>query len=313
MSSQDRDRSLRQLASAATLCLFLTAAASGAQAPRSGIKQAEGVTCGADRNGQESLDAVMQDLERAVRDHEMLAIASGSDSVDRLAARRGDGLPTPVTQDGPEDWQDDFLTDNPQVRFWEDYFSGPGQMRFSAALDRLGPFRSRAENILEQAGVPGDLIVVALVESDFVSTAVSSQGATGAWQFMPATAIRYGLFRDAWRDDRTDMEKSTFAAARYLADLHRLFGDWLLALAAYNAGEERVLDAIEQGKSHDFWALSQLRLLPRETRDYVPQILGALRAWRQDLPATATRQSSRNQPLQSSLTQRRVYALTSSD
>jgi len=109
---------------------------------------------------------------------------------------------------------------------------------------------------------------------------VSPKGAFGPWQFMPATAARYGLNRNVWGDERTDFDKSTVAAARYLADLHRLFGDWALALAAYNAGEDRVLEAVAKSKTRDFWKLSEQDLLPEETRLYVPKVLGTARAWK---------------------------------
>jgi len=169
--------------------------------------------------------------------------------------------------------------DNEELRAWTIYFSGGGRVRLEAAVRRVAPFRERVMQILESFGLPRELIVVAFIESEFVSNAVSPKGATGPWQFMPVTAIRYGLQRDAWRDDRMDFEKSTLAAAQYLRDLHQLFGDWPLALAAYNAGEDRVLAAAEKGGSRDFWALTQRGLLPIETATYVPKILGAARAW----------------------------------
>jgi soluble lytic murein transglycosylase-like protein len=105
---------------------------------------------------------------------------------------------------------------------------------------------------------------------------------------MPATAARYGLNRNVWGDERTDFDKSTVAAARYLADLHRLFGDWALALAAYNAGEDRVLEAVTKGKTRDFWKLSQQGLLPEETREYVPKVVGTARAWKTMLRGIGT-------------------------
>jgi membrane-bound lytic murein transglycosylase D len=117
---------------------------------------------------------------------------------------------------------------------------------------------------------------VAQVESNWKPFALSPKGAFGLWQFMPATARRYGLRVDALRDDRADMEKATRAAARYLRDLHLRFGDWALALAAYNAGEDAVQKAMERGESNDFGNLSRQKLLPAETRAYVPAVLVAL-------------------------------------
>ena len=126
--------------------------------------------------------------------------------------------------------------------------------------------------------------MVGFVESEFVSDAVSSKGAAGPCQFMPATAARYGLQPDAQDDERKNFEKLTLAAEHYLADLHQLFGDWLLALAAYNAAEDRVQDAVKRGGTRDFWALRRLGLLPQETQDYVPKVLGALQAWKETVP-----------------------------
>jgi membrane-bound lytic murein transglycosylase D len=97
-------------------------------------------------------------------------------------------------------------------------------------------------------------------------------GAKGMWQFMAATARRYGLRVDRWVDERLDPEKSTVAAAAYLRDLYNLFGSWPLAQAAYNAGEVKVARAISKTGSRDFWTLAQSRYLRRETKEFVPQI-----------------------------------------
>ena len=105
--------------------------------------------------------------------------------------------------------------------------------------------------------------------------ALSPKGARGIWQLMPDTARRYGLTVDASEDDRLDIEKSTLAAARYLRDLHSEFGSWPLALAAYNTGEQNLQHAIDRSQSTDFNVLSTLRLLPLETRNYVPAVLAA--------------------------------------
>ena len=106
--------------------------------------------------------------------------------------------------------------------------------------------------------------------------ALSPKGALGLWQLMPDTARRYGLVVTASRDERLDVEKSTRAAARYLRDLYQQFGSWPLALAAYNAGEQGGPKAVERAGTRDFVQLSSLRLLPQETRNYVPAVLSAM-------------------------------------
>jgi membrane-bound lytic murein transglycosylase B len=149
--------------------------------------------------------------------------------------------------------------------------------RVREAQARLLDLRVDAARIFIEEGVPLELLVVAGVESGFNPLAISPKGARGAWQLMPATAERFGLRVDGNVDERTHPQRSTRAAARYLHELHEQFGDWLLALAAYNAGEGRVAKAVERGGTRDFWQLAQQRLLPEETRRYVPALLNAER------------------------------------
>lgn len=131
--------------------------------------------------------------------------------------------------------------------------------------------------ILEKEGLPRELLAVPLVESGFDPFAESPKGARGLWQLMPDTARRYGLNPDGLFDERLDPLRSTIAAARYLKDLYGLWGDWALALAAYNTGEGRVGRALAASPSPDFLTLASRGLLPRETREYVPAVLAAAR------------------------------------
>jgi membrane-bound lytic murein transglycosylase D len=129
--------------------------------------------------------------------------------------------------------------------------------------------------VFKTHGLPAELAWVAMIESGFNPVAVSRAGAKGLWQFMEETARRYGLRVDPWVDERLDPEKSTVAAAMYLRDLFGQFGSWLLAKAAYNAGELKVSQALRRSQTNDFWALTRGRLLREETKRFVPAILAA--------------------------------------
>ena len=146
----------------------------------------------------------------------------------------------------------------------------------SLALRRLDQLRPLLILILQNEGIPQEIAAVVVVESGGRSNALSPKGALGLWQLMPDTARRYGLVVTPSRDERLDVERSTRAAARYLRDLYQQFGSWPLALAAYNAGEQRVQRAVERSGITDFIQLSSLRLLPQETRNYVPAVLSAM-------------------------------------
>ena len=160
-----------------------------------------------------------------------------------------------------------------QPRQWS---SGP-----NLAAARVDLLRPAIEPILRSHGVPADLVAVILVESGGRADALSPKGARGLWQLMPDTARRYGLRVDKTQDDRLDLFKATDAAARYLHDLYEKFGDWKLALAAYNTGEANVGSAITRAHSQDCDQLASLRLLPFETRNYVPRVLAAIRTFGQ--------------------------------
>ncbi len=156
-------------------------------------------------------------------------------------------------------------------------------VRLRSAIDRVRRLRPVVEPILREEGVPPELSAVILVESGGLPAALSPKGARGVWQLMPETARRYGLVVSGERDERLEVPKSTRAAARYLWKLHQQFGDWKLAFAAYNAGEQAVRRAMRLAGQPDFSALQSS--LPAETRSYVPAVLDAMRilAGRADL------------------------------
>ncbi len=164
-----------------------------------------------------------------------------------------------------------MLTD--QVTGYISYFSNRGRGVFERAYARSGRYHDMMATILRQEGVPQDLIYLAQAESGFQPTAVSRAGARGIWQFMSARGQGYGLHRNQWVDDRQDPEKSTRAAARHLRDMYAQFGDWYLAMAAYNSGPGTVQAAVRRTGYADFWELYRRNVLPKETRNYVPIIL----------------------------------------
>src|ERR1022692_2341045 len=144
---------------------------------------------------------------------------------------------------------------------------------------RVELLRPHVEPILESHSVPAGLAAaVMFVESGGRTDALSAKGARGLWQLMPDTARRYGLRVDEIRDDRLDLFSATDAAARYLHDLYVEFGDWKLALAAYNTGEGNVASAILRAHTQDFDQLATLQMLPLETRNYVPRVLATARS-----------------------------------
>jgi membrane-bound lytic murein transglycosylase D len=164
-----------------------------------------------------------------------------------------------------------MMTD--QVAGYITYFSGRGRDTFERAFARSGRYHDMIVATLKQEGVPQDLIYLAQAESGFHPLAVSRVGARGIWQFMGSRARGYGLSHNMWVDDRQDPEKSTRAAAHHLKDLYNQFGDWYLAMAAYNSGPGTVQAAVKRTGFADFWELYRRNVLPKETRNYVPIIL----------------------------------------
>ena len=161
---------------------------------------------------------------------------------------------------------------NPKVQHFLDLFTGKRREVVTLWASRSGRYLGMIREVLRSRGLPEDLAYTAMIESGFKPDAVSRVGAKGMWQFMAPTARRYGLRVDSWVDERYDPEKSTVAAAGYLRDLYNQFGSWSLAQAAYNAGEMKVIRAMQKTGSSDFWTLADSKYLKRETKEFVPQI-----------------------------------------
>jgi membrane-bound lytic murein transglycosylase D len=156
-------------------------------------------------------------------------------------------------------------------------FKGKEREFFLRAYSRSGRYRPAIVKALKEAGLPEELSWLPLIESGFKVRALSRARALGMWQFIASTGYKFGLKRDRWIDERMDPDKSTKAAIAYLTELHRIFGDWTTALAAYNCGEGRVLNRIRSQRINyldNFWDLYQR--LPRETAFYVPKFLAVL-------------------------------------
>ncbi len=153
------------------------------------------------------------------------------------------------------------------------YLQNHGRGYVSTILKRIGLYQPMIAQALRKEGVPQDLIYLAASESAFNPLAISKAHCVGIWQFALGTGELYGLKKDRWVDDRFDPAKSTQAAARHLKDLYQQFGDWFLAMAAYDSGPMTVQRAIEKTGYADFWKLRELHALPTETENYVPIFL----------------------------------------
>ncbi len=167
---------------------------------------------------------------------------------------------------------------NQRVLSFIELFQGRLHDFLELGMKRGSKYLPMIQNVFRAEGLPLDLAYVPLVESAFNPNALSRTKARGVWQFMRATGIENGLRQDWYIDERADPEKATVAAAKYLSTLAGMFkGDWHLALASYNGGPGRMQRAIKAGRADDFWALADKpKILPRETRDYVPMILAAI-------------------------------------
>src|SRR5262249_41872964 len=227
--------------------------------------------------------------------YEVKALATGdgftekkyeSASIDELLALSA-SLGTPPAPAGLKDAVESDLQSvkhdipiplNQRVLSYIDLFQGRLHDFIEEGMKRGSKYLPMIQNVFRAEGLPLDLAYVPLVESAFKPNALSRVKAKGVWQFMAGTAVENGLRRDWYIDERSDPEKATLAAAKYLRTLSNLFdGDWHLALASYNGGPGRLQRAMKTAGLDDFWNVGgKPRALPHETREYVPMILAAI-------------------------------------
>jgi membrane-bound lytic murein transglycosylase D len=168
------------------------------------------------------------------------------------------------------------ITVNKQVLYYLELFQGKQRKSFSIWLARSAMYRPYIEAELKKAGLPLDLVYLAMIESGFNPSAYSPANACGLWQFIEGTGSRFGLRIDSWVDERRQPEKATKAAARYLSRLYSQFDDWYLAVAAYNAGEGKIDTAMKTFKAKDFWEVATSEGIFMETKRYVPKLIAAI-------------------------------------
>ncbi|HVF46221.1 MAG TPA: transglycosylase SLT domain-containing protein [Pyrinomonadaceae bacterium] len=163
---------------------------------------------------------------------------------------------------------------HPMIQQYINYYRGRGQKTMEVGLYRSGMFMLMARRIFKEEGIPENVAWLGQVESAWKPSAMSHMAASGLWQFIPGTGSMYGLRRTAYVDERNSFDEATRASARYLKFLYNRYGNWELAIAGYNCGEGNVDKAIRRAGVNNFWAAYQY--LPRETRNYVPNILATI-------------------------------------
>jgi membrane-bound lytic murein transglycosylase D len=236
------------------------------------------------------VDAVIDELQEKIFQHEVAALRAGDGftenplepalidelktidtfpSADQETKKQVENELKSVTYDLPIEVNDTVLS---FIRI----FQNSRRKEFVGGLIRSGRYLPLMKKIFRDQGLPEDLVYTALIESSFKSTAYSRARAKGFWQFIAGTAKRYDLQMNWWVDERSDFERSTYAATQYLSDLYAMFGDWYLALAGYNAGENKIAYGLRQSGSTNFWQLARTRYIRQETKNYVPAILAAM-------------------------------------
>ena len=247
------------------------------------------LTSGMDLKGDPQLSDEFEHLVDAVNSLEMSALKQGNGFSPTLEAAPLDAA-TEVTFPSNaalnaqlaaelKNTQSDFpLVVNDYVAGFISYFtnSKAGHANLLRSLERAGKYKDMIAKDMRDEGVPQDLIYLAVAESGFQPQVVNAHsGAGGMWQFMPFQGA-YGLTRNGWFDERFDPEKSSIAYAKYMKTLYNQFGDWYLAMAAYNWGPGNVQRAVMRTGYADFWELYRRNVLPEATKNYVPGIIAAI-------------------------------------
>jgi membrane-bound lytic murein transglycosylase D len=247
------------------------------------------LTSGMDLKSDPQLSDEFEHLLSAVNSLEMAALKQGNGFSPTIEAAPLDAANEVTFPSNPEltakvaaelkTTQSDFpLVINDYVAGFISYFSNSpaGHAHLLRSLERAGKYKNMIQKIMREEGVPQDLIYLAVTESGFQPQALNAHsGAGGMWQFMPFAGA-YGLTRNGWFDERFDPEKSSRAYARYIKSLYNQFGDWYLAMAAYNWGPGYVQRAVMRTGYADFWELYRRGVLPGETKNYVPGIIAAI-------------------------------------
>jgi len=246
------------------------------------------LTSGMDLKADPQLADEFDHLLNAVNSLEMAALKQGNgfsptleaaplDAANEVTFPANAALTAKVTAELKTTQSDFPLVVNDYVAGFISYFSNSsaGHAHLLRSLERAGKYKEMISKNLRDQGVPQDLIYLAVAESGFQPQALNARsGAGGMWQFMPTGA--YGLARNGWFDERFDPEKSSLAYAKYMKTLYNQFGDWYLAMAAYDWGPGNVQRAVMRTGYADFWELYRRNVLPGETKNYVPGIIAAI-------------------------------------